>query len=143
MGAAKVSIINNKQTRQEAMKHLLEDLQALKKMLEEGLLESDVQRIGAEQELHFAGKDWHAAPIAMEVLEQLKDQPQFVNELALFNLEINLDPLLFEGDCLRQLEHKLYSHLKTVEMAARRLDGHALLVGVLPTIRRTPQRRAY
>lgn len=135
MGAAKVTIINDKQTRQEAMHHLLTDLKALEIMLDRGLFETDVQRIGAEQELHFAGKDWCATPVAMQVLEQLEGQPQFVNELALFNLEINLDPLVFEQDCLRQLEHDLYSNLKKVEMAARRLDAHALLVGVLPTIR--------
>lgn len=119
------------------MSHLLRDVQALEKMLDEDMFETDVQRIGAEQELHFAGKDWFAAPIAMNVLEQLKGQPEFVNELALFNLEINLDPLLFEGNCLGQLEQNLYSHLKKVEMAARRLHAHAMLVGVLPTIRQS------
>ena len=51
MGAAKVSIINDKQTRQAAMQHLLQDVQALEKMLNEDLFETDVQRIGAEQEL--------------------------------------------------------------------------------------------
>ena len=137
MGASKVSIINNKQARQEAMHHLLLDLQALEIMLDNDLFEKGVQRIGAEQELHFAGKDWCPAPVAMQVLEQLEGQPQFVNELALFNLEINLDPLVFEGGCLRQLEHDLYSNLKKVEMAARRLHAHAILVGVLPTIRRS------
>ena len=119
------------------MQHLLQDVQALEKMLNEDMFETGVQRIGAEQELHFAGKDWFAAPVAMEVLEQLKGDPEFVNELALFNLEINLDPLLFEGNCLNQLEQDLYSNIKKVEMAARRLHAHAVLVGVLPTIRQS------
>ena len=88
-------------------------------------------------QMHFVGKDWQAAPIALSVLEQLKGQPQFVNELALFNLEVNLDPLVFTDNCLQTLEHDLYNQMKTVEMIARRLDAHAVLVGVLPSLRRS------
>lgn len=135
MGAEKVSIIQDGKTRQQAMQHLLQDVAAMEKMLNDGLFESDIQRIGAEQELHFANKSWQAAPVAMKVLEELKDDPRFTTELAKFNLEINLDPIVFEGECLRRLEHDLYVQLKRVEMTARRFESHALLVGVLPTIR--------
>ena len=44
MGAAKVSIINDKQARQEAMHHLLLDLQALEIMLENDLFETGVMK---------------------------------------------------------------------------------------------------
>ncbi len=135
MGSEKVSIIQDGITRQQAMQHILQDLAAFEKMLEEGLFETDVQRIGAEQELHFAGKSWQASPVAMQILEELKDDPRFTTELAKFNLEINLDPILFTGECLRRLEHDIYTQLKRVEMTARRFDAHAMLVGVLPTIR--------
>ncbi|RMG76477.1 MAG: hypothetical protein D6714_21330, partial [Bacteroidetes bacterium] len=135
MGEAKVNFIKDGETRREAMRHLLNDLEALDEMLERGLFESDVHRIGVEQELHFVGKDWYPKPLALPVLEALKDDPHFTTELAQFNLEINLDPLPFEGACFRQMEHAIYSYLKKVEMASRRLGGHAVLVGVLPTIR--------
>jgi hypothetical protein len=135
MGSSKVSIIQDGATRREAMNHILTDLKAFEKMLSDGLFESGVHRIGVEQELHFAGKDWHPAPIAVQVLEDLKDDPHFTHELAKFNLEINLDPMNFEGECFRRMEHDLYSFLKKVEMSARRHGGHAILVGVLPTIK--------
>lgn len=135
MGSSKVSIIQDGATRREAMNHILTDLKAFEKMLSDGLFESGVHRIGVEQELHFAGKDWHPAPIAVQVLEDLKDDPHFTHELAKFNLEINLDPMDFEGECFRRMEHDLYSFLKKVEMSARRHGGHAILVGVLPTIK--------
>lgn len=137
MGAGKVSIIKDRKSRQAAMQHVLQDVAALERMLDENLFETDKHRIGAEQEMHFAGKEWWAAPVAMEVLERLKDEPQFVHELALFNLEINLDPLPFEGECFRALENDLHANLKKVESAARRSNAHAVLVGVLPTIRRS------
>lgn len=53
MGASKVSIIEDGNTRREAMEHVLRDLAALEKMLNENLFETDIQRIGAEQELHL------------------------------------------------------------------------------------------
>lgn len=135
MGAKKVSIIQGKRARQQAMQHVLQDLSALEIMLDEGYFETDVQRIGAEQELHFAGQDWRPAPVAVPVLDSLKDDPRFTTELAQFNLEINLDPLVFTGTCLRQLEQDLYTQLKRVELAARQHGAHAVLAGVLPTIR--------
>lgn len=135
MGAEKVNVINDGKTRKQAMQHILQDVSALEKMLDDGLFETDIQRIGAEQEIHFTGRNWRAAPVAMQILEELKDDPRFTTELAKFNMEINLDPLTFEGECLRRLEHDLYVQLKRVEMTAQRFDTHATLVGVLPSIR--------
>ena len=40
------------------------------------------------------------AMLAMELLEAVADS-HYTTELGLFNLEINLDPLAFGGDCLR------------------------------------------
>ncbi|MDB4727809.1 CBS domain-containing protein [Saprospiraceae bacterium] len=137
MGASKVSIIKDGNTRREAMQHILNDLKAFEKMMDDGLFESGVHRIGVEQELHFAqNRDWRPAAVAVQVLEQLKEDPHFTHELAQFNLEINLDPMDFEGECFRRMEHDLYSFLKKVEIVARRFDSHAVLAGVLPTIRR-------
>jgi len=136
MGASRVSIIKDGNTRQKAMQHLLQNLAALEKMLSEEMFETDVQCIGAEQELHFAGKDWRLANVAMQVLEELKDDRNFTTEVAQFNMEISLDPMVFEGECLRRLEQDLYVQLKRVEMAAQRFDAHTVMVGVLPTVHR-------
>ena len=42
------------------------------------------------------------AMLAMELLEAVADS-HYTTELGLFNLEINLDPLAFGGDCLSRL----------------------------------------
>ncbi|MCH7512393.1 MAG: hypothetical protein IH947_00380 [Bacteroidetes bacterium] len=49
----------------------------------------------------------------MEILDRIND-PRFTTELARFNMEINLKPLLFECDCLSSLEGESRSCLKIV-----------------------------
>src|SRR5256885_6782552 len=82
---------------------LLKDLRALERMLETGKFESDISRIGAEQELFLVGPDLRPAAAAPELLKKVNDA-HFTTELARFNIEINLDPLTFQDDCLSQLE---------------------------------------
>ena len=74
--------------------HLLADLRALEQMLDDGIIESGVSRIGAEQELFLVDRNWRPALNNLEVLE-LIDDPHFTTELGRFNLEFNLDPLDF------------------------------------------------
>ena len=72
-------------------------------MVEEGLIEADVRRIGAEQEMFLVGPGFRPAPLVMEMLQALKD-PHFTTELAQFNLEANMEPLSFGGKCLSDME---------------------------------------
>ena len=51
--------------------HLLRDFKALALLLDRGMIESGVERIGAEQELGLVGPDWEPAPLAMEILEEV------------------------------------------------------------------------
>ena len=69
-------------------------------MLDEGMIETDVRRIGAEQEMILVDDRRQPAPVSIEVLDRLND-PHFTTELATYNMECNLDPLLFGRDCLR------------------------------------------
>ena len=75
------------------MRHLLRDLHALEQMLDEGMVESDIRRIGAEQELFLLDSSYRPAPLALKMLDRL-DDPRFTTELAIFNLEYNLDPVV-------------------------------------------------
>ena len=88
------------------MKRVLMDLRALERMLVEGRFERGVTRIGAEQEMFLVDRDGRPAPMALAMLEKI-DDPHFVTELALFNLEANLDPLTLGGDCLSRMEKQL------------------------------------
>lgn len=85
---------------------LLADLEALAHMLEKGLIEQGVRRVGAEQELFLIDSYGNPAPIAEQVLDRSRD-PHLVPELTRFNLEINLSPLSLEGNVLRRLERQL------------------------------------
>ena len=115
------------------LKHLLNDVRALEKMLEDDLFERDIRRIGAEQEMFLVDPHWRPAPIATEVLEAV-DDPHFTTELARFNLEFNLDPLVFGGTCLSAMEWQVGELLAKVRDAAQRCGGDILLTGILPTL---------
>jgi len=118
------------------LKHLLQDVRALEYMLEEELFEHDVRRIGAEQELFLVDSNWRPAPIATDVLEKL-DDPHFTTELARFNLEFNLDPMIFGGNCLSAMESEIHRLLGMVREAARSCDGEVVLTGILPTLNKS------
>jgi CBS domain-containing protein len=115
------------------LKHLLQDVRALEHMLDNDMFEVGTRRIGAEQELFLVDDDWRPAPIATEVLAEI-DDPHFTTELARFNLEFNLDPLVFGGDCLSVMEHNTVTLLEKARQAARRCGGDVVLTGILPTI---------
>ncbi|MBL7792083.1 MAG: CBS domain-containing protein [Saprospiraceae bacterium] len=134
MGAEKVTLVKDAASRQRHLKNLLRDLKALQLMLDNDLFENDVQRIGAEQEFCFVDAHWRPAPVIMEVLERVNDD-HFTTELARFNMEVNLDPVLFQGDCLSALESTLRNYLYAADMAAQEVGARVLLCGILPTIR--------
>lgn len=115
------------------LKHLLNDVRAFEKMLEDDLFERDVRRIGAEQELFLVDAHWRPAPIATDVLAVV-DDPHFTTELARFNLEFNLDPLVFGGTCLSVMEWQIGELLSKVRAAAEQCGGDVLLTGILPTL---------
>jgi len=118
------------------MKRLLNDLRALETMLAEGAIESGVRRIGAEQELFLVDESRRPAARNLEVLEAL-DDPHFTTELGKFNIEANLDPLLFGGDCLSRLESQLEELLEKARTAARSCGADIVLAGILPTLRKS------
>jgi CBS domain-containing protein len=136
MGAEKVTIIKDRDLRFKSTEHLLRDLKAFEKMLEKGMFETDVQRIGAEQEISLVGTDWKPKSVLMKILETIQDE-RFTTEIAQFNMEINLDPLVFTGDCFSQLERNLWRLLVKGEKTANLFDAHLLLVGILPTLHRS------
>ncbi|RMH68585.1 MAG: CBS domain-containing protein [Gemmatimonadetes bacterium] len=115
---------------------LLEDVRAFEYMLNAGLIESDVHRIGAEQELFLVDQAARPAMINREVLAELSD-PHFTTELGKFNIEFNLDPIDFGGDCLRQLETNLNTYIDNARQAAQKFGADIVLSGTLPTVRKS------
>lgn len=116
----------------EFSRRLLDDLFALRTMLDRGMIESGIRRIGAEQEMFLVDPHGNPAMAAPELLERLG--PEFTNELARFNLELNLEPQVFGGSCLSNIEREVVDHLTTARRVAAEMGVEVLLAGILPTI---------
>lgn len=136
MGNQVVSSATDSAVRTAFTRHLLNDVHCLELMLERDIIESGISRIGAEQEFCLITKNWRPQNNADLILNDLNDS-HFTNELARFNLEINLDPFELKEDCFRKMEQQL-RHL--LEKAGRKASDHnafVLLTGILPTITKT------
>lgn len=136
MGVETVKLAENREQIQEFSKYLLKDIRAMEKMLEDNLFETDRVRIGAEQELCLVDRHAKPSPISVDLLKSMQDK-MFTTELALFNLESNLDPLNFTGKCLSEMEASILRQLDKVREAVKKFDGDIVLTGVLPTIRKS------
>ena len=136
MGDQKVSTEVNEGKAREFTKAILNDLRAFEKMLAEGYFEEDVLRIGAEQEMFLVDSSMAPSPVALEILKDAGDG-RLTTEIGLFNLEANLTPLDFTGNCLNRMESELRDVLDIVQNSAEKFGSNVVLVGILPTIRRS------
>jgi hypothetical protein len=75
-----------------------------------------------------------ASPVGQRLFDELAD-PRFQTELALFNMEANLEPQPLGGRFLRDMESRLADVVATARRGAASLGSDVLLVGVLPTLR--------
>ena len=136
MGQTEVHGAGNDEQRRQFMRTLLRDVDALDRMLREGLIESGVRRIGAEQEVALIDHAGNPAPVAEHILAEL-DDASFTTELGNFNLEVNLDPLPMRGDSLRVMENQILTRLEQLRTAAARHDTLIALTGILPSIQKS------
>ncbi len=135
MGEQNVEHTADEKTRRAFMKALLDEVRALEDMLNAGMIESGIRRIGAEQEMFLVDQSCRPALTAMQILETIED-PRFTHELGLFNMEANLSPLELGGDCLRQLERETDEVLDIARQKAAGKGSRVALVGILPTLTR-------
>ena len=117
----------------EFMAALLDDVRALEYMLQHKLFESDVRRIGAEQEMFLLDDGWRPARGVMAVLERLKDS-HFTTELGQFQLEANCDPQLLTGDGIGLMHEQLDKLVDQARGSAKELGLGVVLMGILPTM---------
>ncbi|MGI9531782.1 CBS domain-containing protein [Lutimonas sp.] len=136
MGSQAVKAIESLRERKDFLYHLLNDVKALEMMLAQDVFEKGIQRVGAEQELCLVDKNFRPSCNALEVLDKIND-PHFTTELALFNLEINLDPLELKGDCFSQIDQELRKLITHGDSSANSIDDtKIILTGILPTLRK-------
>ncbi|MGF1532234.1 MAG: CBS domain-containing protein [Bernardetiaceae bacterium] len=135
MGSLNVRLARNNHELNAYTRRLLRDIQALEQMLDNDAFENDNIKIGAEQEICLVDDHGKPAPMAMEVLNKL-DHPNFTTEIARFNIEANLNPLPFTGNCFSQMESNLHGLLAELQRVTQELGIEYLLTGILPTIRK-------
>jgi len=133
MGVQEIGQTGSGSEHRVVMQRLLNDLRALEIMLERGMFETGITRVGAEQELAFVDASWRPAMVGPEVLELL-DDPRATSELGRFNLEFNCTPRVFAGSCLRDLHRELEELMGAASRAAGTLDATPVLTGILPTL---------
>ncbi|MCB0641751.1 MAG: CBS domain-containing protein, partial [Phaeodactylibacter sp.] len=137
MGEQQVSLVQDQEQMKRFVRNLLNDVKALEYMLDNDWFEKEPIRIGAEQEMVIVDKKtYKPAPIAMEVLEKMKKHEWVESELARFNLEINLQPRVFTGTCLSEMEAENAGNLQVIEETLKKFGAGIALTGILPTLRK-------
>ena len=134
MGDFRVRKITDAPDRRKMYEYALKDIAAFEWMLKENLFETGSPWIGAEQELCIVNQQYEPATMALQLLDSIDDQ-HYTNELALFNLEINLDPLPFSGDCFTLMEKSLLELMKKGHQAAANYNSRIFMTGILPTLK--------
>ena len=137
MGVDSVNLIEDKAQMQIFMRKLLQDVQAFEQMLEKGWFESDITRIGAEQEIALVDREtFKPAFVNMEAMESLKQYPWADTELAKFNLETGFIPRELKNSCLAEMEAENREYLRIIDEALKPLNARYVLTGILPTVRK-------
>ncbi len=120
---------------QQFVRNLLNDVRSLDYMIENDLFETDIVRIGAEQEMCLVDtRNFKPAKINMQVIDKMPDSPWLDTELAQFNLETNMTPQEFTGDALWQLEQENLLYLGKIRSILKEFDADVVLTGILPTL---------
>ncbi len=136
MGDFNVNLPKTQKDIQQFVQNIITDTRALERMLYEEVFETDTIRIGAEQEFNLIDQHFKPAPINLEVLKAANNEA-YTTELARFNMECNVPPLEFKGKCLSKMENSISTLLNKVRKVAQEFDVDIILMGILPTIRKS------
>ena len=133
MGELKVIRLTSKKDKASYIHHLIKDIDALDKMIRDGLVEKTPIRIGAEQEFCLINDKFNPSHNSLDILRELDDD-HFTTEIGDYNLELNLDPIELKGDCFSQLNKQLTGLMEKAKKAAKKHNTNILLTGILPTL---------
>ncbi len=90
--------------------------------------------IGMELETWLVDADFQPLPENKEFLERMSD-PLVVPELSKYNAEVNALPSDVGPGCLFTLSERLQHTWSRIQKAMQSMDGHMLMIGILPTLR--------
>jgi hypothetical protein len=111
-------------------------LDVLARMLGESQFEFERPHIGLEIELNLIDAMGDPLMRNADVLKAIAD-PAWATELGQFNLEINIPPRELGGSGTGALETEVRDHLNLADARAREVGAHLLMIGILPTLRRS------
>lgn len=133
MGVQSIGQEQGGEQHRAAIQHVLNDMRALELMLERGMFETGIRRIGAEQELALVNRSYDPSPVGPQVLEDL-NEPKATTEIGRFNMEFNLDPAELTGTALRSMEQEILELMTRARVAAEKHGAQPILIGILPTL---------
>jgi CBS domain-containing protein len=133
MGEQSIQYSATPKERQEFAGRLLNDLRAIELMQSQGLFETGVRKIGAEQEFCVVDGNFRPSIRGLEILEAL-NEPHFTTEVARYTLEANLDPLPLRGRAFSQMQTQLDELLEMAEREAMKFGDRIVLAGILPSV---------
>ncbi len=133
MGDQTINYLNS-EAKKDFLRHLLSDIAALERMIEEDVIEKGVYKIGAEQEFCLVKPNFRPSKQAPAILNSIDDR-HYTAELARWNLEINLDPQTVEDGCFTKMHQQLDRLLALGAKEAKKFKNKIILTGILPTIR--------
>ena len=133
MGDFNVKGIRSEADRTRFYHSIQQDLKAFDFMLKNGLIEAKSDTIGAEQEICIVSKYGQPKPAALEILGKITDE-RFTNELALYNLEVNLSPQPLEGKSFSKVAEELRYCIALGKEKAARENAELFLTGILPSL---------
>ncbi len=133
MGDFRVRPIRDQADRHRMYRYALRDIATFEEMWQAQCFSTGPTKIGAEQELCLVDAAFQPARTALNILDKVDDR-HYTNELALFNLEINLDPETLVNSPFTTTEQKLLALLDKGKAIAAERDAQILLAGILPTI---------
>ncbi|MBK9436686.1 MAG: CBS domain-containing protein [Chloracidobacterium sp.] len=136
MGEHDIKTGHNEEQMRAFTLSVLSDLQAFEYMFDNGHFSDEVCRIGAEQEMFLVDSAMRPTPRSLDVIADAGD-PRLTTEIGLFNLEANLSPREFKGDCLSLMENELNELLGIVRNVMTKFGGGVVMAGILPTIQKS------
>lgn len=115
---------------------LRDSLLVLEQLISDPDFGSGDTSFGAELELYII--DEAGRPLLLnEAIQSAMDDPQLTLELNRYNLEYNLSPVPVKADCFHTIAAEAIEALRAVDDTARRWQGTAAAIGILPTLKPT------
>ena len=135
MGDLNVRVAKNKTELNGFTRHLLRDIHAMERMLEEGWFNESPLHIGAEQEICIVDHHYKPAPHSLSILSKIDDE-RFTTELAKFNIEANMRPLELKDNVFSTMQSNLENIMSLLRKAGEDDRLGFVQTGILPTIRK-------